>query len=170
MPKLIVLFYGAESPASSLAEAAAHGAGHVRFTEVELLAGGAHEAGTGKGYPRLSSAASLADYAGILIACPAAGEIPGDLDRLLTELARSPDRTFLNTVFGVSGGDNTVLLGRVARLGGIIVAEPRGAIDPEARARVLGERVAKVVSWVRHSLGHEGHDGDAHGHGHGHSH
>ena len=166
MPKLIVLFYGAESPASSVAEAAAHGAGHVRFTEVDLRAGGSHEAGTGKDYPRLSSAASLADYAGILIACPAAGEIPDDLDRLLAELERSPAGTFLNTVFGVSGGDNTVLLGRVARLGGIIVSEPRGSIDPEARARALGDRVAKVVSWVRHSLGHEGHDNHAHGHSH----
>lgn len=166
MPKLIVLFYGAESPASSLAEAAAHGAGHIRFTEVDLRAGGSHEAGTGKGYPRLSSPAALADYAGILIACPAAGEIPDDLDRLLADLERSPDRTFLNTVFGVSGGDSTVLLGRLARLGGIIVTEPRGSNDPEARARALGERVAKVVSWVRHSLGHEGHDGHAHGHSH----
>ena len=166
MPKLIVLFYGAESPASSLAEAAAHGAGHVRFTEVDLRAGGAHEAGTEKRYPRLSSASSLADYAGVLIACPVAGEIPDDLDRLLAELERLPDRTFLNTVFGVSGGENTVLLGRVARLGGIIVAEPRGAADPEARARALGERVAKVVSWVRHSLGHEGEGAHAHGHSH----
>jgi hypothetical protein len=166
MPKLIVLFYGAETPASSLAEAAAHGAGHVRFTEVDLRAGGAHEAGTGKGYPRLSSSSALTDYAGILIACPAVGEIPDDLDRLLAELECSPDRTFLNTVFGVSGGDNTVLLGRVARLGGIVVAEPRGLSDPEARARTLGERVAKVVSWVRHSLGHEGDHGHAHGHTH----
>ena len=88
MPKLIVLFYGAESPASSVAEAAAHGAGHVRFTEVDLRAGGSHEAGTGKDYPRLSSAASLADYAGILIACPAAGEnswpVRSDTRRTLT--------------------------------------------------------------------------------------
>lgn len=166
MPKLIVLFYGAESPAASLAEAAAHGAAHVRFTEVDLRAGGAHDAGTGKGYPRLSSPAVLADYAGILIACPAAGEIPADLDRLLAEVERLPDRTFLNTVFGVSGGDNTVLLGRIERLGGIIVAEPRSPIDPEGRARALGERVAKVVSWVRHALGHEAHEGHSHGHTH----
>lgn len=166
MPKLIVLFYGAESPASSLAEAAAHGAGDVRFSEVDVRAGGAHEAGTGKRHPQLASAASLGDYAGVVIACPSAGEIPTDLDELLDELERMPNRTFLNTVFGISGGENTVLLGRVARLGGIIVAEPRASADPEARAKALGERVAKVASWVRHSLGHE----QAHGHGHEHGH
>jgi hypothetical protein len=57
-------------------------------------------------------------------------------------------------VFGVLGGENTVLLGRVARLGGIIVSEPRGVDDPEARAKGTGKRAARVVEWVRHSLSH----------------
>jgi hypothetical protein len=39
MPKLIVLFCGAESPAVALAEAAADGAKRVRVTEVDLCAG-----------------------------------------------------------------------------------------------------------------------------------
>jgi hypothetical protein len=162
MPKLIVLFYGAESPASSLAESAAHGAGHVRFTEVDLRAGAPHQAATGKRYQLLESPSAIADYAAVIVVCPAAGAIPDELDRLLAELERMPDRAFQNTLFGVVGGDNTLLLGRVSRLGGIIVSEPRGPADPEARARALGQRVAKVAGWVLHSLAHEEHAGHRH--------
>ncbi len=155
MPKLLVLFYGAESPAATLAESAAHGARHVRFTEVDVRAGGAHEANTGQRYRQLASADQVGEYAGVVLACPTVGDVPADLDQLLTDLERTPGDSFANTVFGVAGGENTVLLGRVSRLGGIIVSEPRGASDPEARARMLGQRVAKVSEWVRHSLSHE---------------
>jgi hypothetical protein len=164
MPKVIVLFYGAESPASSLAESAAHGAGHVRFTEVDIRSGGPHEADTRHARKRLGGVEDLADYAGVIIASPAAGEIPAELDRLLAEAEVLPPATFTNVVFGVAGGENTVLLGRVARLGGIIVSEPRGKTDPEATARALGQRVAKVVDWVRHAMGHEAGAGVGHTH------
>ncbi len=166
MAKLIVLFYGAEGPAATLAELAAHGAGHVRFAEVDLRAGAAHQATTGRRHPQLASHQDVATYAGVIIACPAAGDIPVELDRLLADLEQMPGQAFANTVFGVVGGDNTVLLGRVARLGGIIVSEPRGAADPEARAKGLGQRVAKVTDWVRHALGHEAADGGHTGHHH----
>ena len=73
-----------------------------------------------------------------------------------------PVGVFTNTVFAVLGGDNTTLLGSVARLGGIIVTEPLGVDDPESRARATGKRVAKVVEWVRHAQSHE--------HAHAHSH
>jgi hypothetical protein len=113
----------------------------------------------------LESAEQLKAYDGIVIAAPAAGEVPSDLDAMLDTLERHESNdVFANTVFAVVGGENTVLLGRVSRLGGIIVSEPPGMDDPEARARGTGKRAAKVVEWVRHALSHE------HGHEHGHSH
>lgn len=163
MPKLIVLVYGAESPAATLGELALEGATSVRFTEVDLCAGSAHEPTTGRRYKVLETPERIRDYAGVLIAAPSVGEVPSELDALITTLERLDDRdAFANTVFAVLGGENTVLLGRVARLGGIIVTEPRGIDDPEARARATGKRVAKVVEWVRHALSHE--------HSHSHSH
>ena len=158
MPKLLVLFYGAESPASTLAEAAADGSAAVRFTEVDLRAGTAHDPATDRRYKVLESSERIADYDGVVFSAPAAGEIPSELDALLQALEqREPHDAFANTVFAVLGGDNTVLLGRVSRLGGIIVSEPRGMPDPEARAQATGKRVAKVVEWVRHSLSHHHH-------------
>jgi hypothetical protein len=165
MPKVLVLFYGVESPASALAEAAADGATSVRFTEVDLRAGNTHRAETGRRIKVLESADQLGNYHGIVVSAPAAGDVPSELDALLDTLERQETaETFSNTVFAVLGGENTVLLGRVSRLGGIIVTEPRAVDDPEAHARGTGKRVAKVVEWVRHALSHE------HGHTHTHSH
>jgi hypothetical protein len=165
MPKLLVLFYGAESPASTLAETAADGATSVRFTEVDVRAGSARQPEAGRRFKVLDSAEQLRDYDGIIVSAPAAGDVPTELDALLDTLERHETHdAFANTVFAVLGGENTVLLGRVSRLGGIIVSEARGIDDPEARARGTGKRVAKVVEWVRHSLSHE------HGHSHSHPH
>lgn len=157
MPKVIVLFYGAETPAVALAEAASEGAKRVRFTEVDVRAGAGHPETTATRHKRLDSATRVRDYDGVILACPAAGEPPAELIRILDELEGESDAAFADTVFGVIGADNTVLLGRVARLGGIIVAEPQGGADPEERARRLGTRVATVVGWVRHALSHEHH-------------
>jgi hypothetical protein len=169
MPKLLVLFYGSESPASTLAEAASDGASSVRFTEVDVRAGSEHQPDVNRRFKTLDSAEQLREYDGIVIAAPAAGGVPAALDALLDTLERHETRdAFGNTVFAVVGGENTVLLGRVSRLGGIIVSEPRGVDDPEARARGTGKRAAKVVEWVRHALSHE--HGHTHAHGHSHSH
>lgn len=162
MPKVLVLYFGAEGPSASLADAAADGASAVRFTEVDVRSGEAHSQPTHARHARLHSPAALSDYAGIVIACEAAAEVPDGLNVLLRDLERTPSDTFANCVFGVVGGENTVLMGRVASLGGIIVGEPRGATDPEGRARQLGARVAKVVGWVAHALSHE--HGPAHHH------
>jgi hypothetical protein len=167
MPKLLVLFYGAESPASTLAEAAADGATKVRFTEVDVRAGSTRQPEAGRRFKVLDSADRLREYDGIIVSAPAAGEVPTELDALLDTLERHETHdAFANTVFAVLGGENTVLLGRVSRLGGIIVSEARGVDDPEARARGTGNRVAKVIEWVRHALSHE--HGDSHSHGHTH--
>lgn len=158
MPKLVVLFFGAENPASALAEAAAEGAAGERFSEVDVRAGSAHQQPAGRRHRVMESPGELLDYAGVMIAAPAAGDVPAELEALLGELEQggSPGG-FAHTVFAVVGGENTVLLGRVARLGGIIVTEPRGIEDPVARARATGKRVAKVVGWIRHALSHEHH-------------
>lgn len=163
MPKVLVLFFGAESPASTLAEAAAEGASSHRFMEVDIRAGAPHQAMTGRRHKVLDGPEALREYDGVVLSAPAAGELPSELDVLLDAAERqSSGETFANTVFAVVGGENTVLLGRVSRLGGIIVSEPRGSDDPEARARAAGARVGKVVGWVRHALSHE--------HPHHHSH
>lgn len=163
MPKLVVLYFGAESPAVALADAAAAGANSVRFTEVVVMSGEPHSQETTGRHRRLESPTMLAAYAGIVIACEAAAEIPDALDALLRDLDGTPAEAYANTVFGVAGGENTVLAGRVAALGGIVVGEPRGATDPVIRARQLGARVAKVMGWVAHALGHE-HDAEHHHH------
>jgi hypothetical protein len=162
MPKLVVVYYGAESPAAALADAAADGAKSVRFTEVDVRVADSHAQDTSRRHRLLESPAALTAYSAIVIACEAAAELPTPLQQLLGALERTPSETFVNTVFGVAGGENTVLTSRVAALGGIVVGEPRGASDPEARARQLGARVAKVAEWVAHALGHE------HGAGHHH--
>jgi hypothetical protein len=160
MPKVIVLFFGAESPAVTLAEAAADGAKEVRFSEVAVRSGGPHQATTARRHARLESAAHIRDFDGVILACPAAGDIPSELEALLGELERSAAGAFTNTVFGVAGGENTTLAAQVLRLGGILVSEATGVADPELRAKRLGARVATVVGWVRHALSHE------HGHQH----
>lgn len=175
MPKLIVLFYGVESPASTLAEAAADGAKSIRFTEIDVRAGSSHEPTTGRRYRLLDSPDRVRDYDGVVLSAPAAGEVPAELDALLVALeSAEPIGVFADTVFAVLGGENTTLLGRVARLGGIIVAEPMGLDDPEGRARATGRRVAKVIEWIRHARSHEHSHAHAHAdrsdHHHGHRH
>lgn len=160
MPKVIVLFFGAESPAVTLAEAAADGAKGIRFSEVAVRSGGSHQATTTRPHARLESAAQIREVDGVILACPAAGDIPSELSALLDELERSSAGALTNTVFGIVGGENTTLAARVLRLGGILVAEPTGVDDPQIRAKRLGARLATVVGWVRHALNHE------HGHQH----
>jgi hypothetical protein len=170
MPKVIVLFFGAESPGVTLAEAAAEGAKGVRFTEVDLRSGGPHQATTERRHKRLESPAQIREFDGVILACPAAGDIPSDLSALLDELERASLGALSNTVFGITGGENTGLAGHVMRLGGILVAEPSGAADPEVRGMRLGARVATVVGWVKHALSHEHAEhqhhelGERHGH------
>jgi hypothetical protein len=164
MPKLVVLFFGAESPAVTLAEAAMEGAKCVRFTEVDLRSGAAHEGTTTRRHKRLESSAQIRDYDGVILACPVACDVPADLGALLDQLERSPSDALANTVFGIIGAENTTLPRRVMRLGGLLVGDSTGGVDPETRALRLGERVATVVEWVRHALSHEHHATEHHHH------
>jgi hypothetical protein len=169
------LFCGAESPSAALAAAVADGARTIRFTEVDVRALGAHEMPTGMRAKRLESVDSLMAYDGIVIAGSSAGAVPEELSTLFDALeqrlehdaaGRATAGPFVDLVFGVVGEENTDLLGRVGRLGGIIIGEGAGE-DPVARAARLGARVAKVIGWVRHALGHEA---GAHEHHHEHGH
>jgi hypothetical protein len=171
MPKLIVLFHAGDGVAATLAENAAAGARGVRFSEVDLRVVGnatadAHQS-VGQRQRRLDASDQLRDYDGVIVACSASDGSPKELDRLLEDLGRAPANQFVNTVFALIGPEQTTLLARVARLGAIVVSASPGINDPEARATATGARVAKVVGWVRHALGHEQHD-QHHHHGHEH--
>jgi hypothetical protein len=151
VPKVIVLFFGAESSGAESAGAAADGAKAVRFTEVDVRAG----AEMATGHPSLTPTA-VAEYDGmILIAGP--GAVPPTLAQMLAELERAGSSE--NMVVGVAG-ENTLVLEAVARLGGIIVTAES--------AKRVGERVAKVAAWVRHGLGHETEHRHEHVHHEGH--
>jgi hypothetical protein len=154
MTRVLVLFAGAESPSATLAEFAADAAKSVRFTEVDVRAAAPHQATTGVRHKTLDASTAVRDYHGVIVV-GGAGEIPAALETRLDEWEKTEAGAFANTVFALISYENTSLLERVARLGGIIVTAPRGATDPELRARQLGERMARVVSWVRHSLSHE---------------
>lgn len=145
MPKLIVLFQSEDKAAASLAENAAAGAKGVRFTEVEI-----RSVGSGDGHKVLESPSNLRDYDGVLFV-HSGDELPEEAHAQLAELASGGQLP--NTVFGLTGM-NANALQSVARTGGIIVSEQAGS-DAADRAHKLGARMAKVVGWVRHALGHE---------------
>ena len=145
MPKLIVLFDGRDEAAAMVAKSAAGGASEVRFAEVDVRAvGGSDE------HKVLAGASQLGSYDGVLLAL-SDSELPSEVAALLGELASGGQLP--NKVFGLTGSCANALQ-RVARVGGIIVSEPVGA-DATERARKLGARMAKVIGWVHHALGHE---------------
>jgi NADPH-dependent FMN reductase len=166
MPKVIVLFFGAERAAVTLAEAAAEGATGVRFTEVEVRSGAQHQPTTTQRHKRLESSSRLRDFDGIVLVSPSVGGVPSELTMMLDELERSSMAGFANTVFGITGGEDTALAGHVMRLGGIVVAALARTADPEVRARRLGARVATLAGWVRHALDHEHEHHEHHEHRH----
>jgi hypothetical protein len=146
VPKLIVLFHGEERAAGALAEHAAAGARSIRFTEVDVRALGP-SAGERK---VIESTEQLRDYDGVLLV-NADGSPSSSVRTLMAEMASADQLP--NMVFGVIGG-GSVALDAVAKVGGIIVSELRGA-NANERAERLGARMAKVIGWVRHVLKHE---------------
>lgn len=183
MPKLVVLYSGADRTTAALAAAVADGARTIRFTEVDVRVLGAHEptagAGTGSRVKPLESVETLGVYDGVVIVTGAnsdSRELSTLFDTLQARVQHAAEHhgspgPFADIVFAVTGGDSVdSLLARVGRLGAISVGAGATA-DPEARARHLGARTAKVIGWVRHALGHEADAHHHHEHGqHGHSH
>lgn len=162
MPKVIVLISGAERRVAVLADAVAHGAAHVRYTEVDVRAISSASGANGQ-TRELGRDEQLRDYDGVVFSISS----PPDADTALNDFLDAAERdalsgAFLNSVFAIIGSDDPVSVARVARLGGIVVTVPHTSSDPLQHARMLGERVATVVEWVRHARSHE------HGHSHHH--
>ncbi len=169
MPRVIILVPSAHRTAHALAETVADGAARVRFTEVEVRAvssATSSAAATDWRRPRdLEGIHVLCESDAIVVTTSAAPDDDPELRGILAEAERDlPQHAFANTVLAVIGANEPEWLPLIARLGGIIVAVPRGSNDPDARAAALGDRVATVVEWVRHARSHE------HGHSHQHSH
>ena len=157
MPKVLALFFGADNSGGAVAEAAAEGAKGIRFAEVDVRAAGSGESK----HKRVASAHAVSHYDGVVLIAGDSDMSP-ELATLLDELQREP--RVANIVFGLSGF-TPELVGRVARLGGILVGVPHGTgpgNDARGDAVALGARVAKVCGWVRHALGHEAEHSHAH--------
>jgi hypothetical protein len=178
MPKLLVLYdgrcdggehdteSGVEQPSASLAENVAAAAKAVRFTEVDVRAVAADGSTTGTRHKVLESPEAANRYDGVVLVGADAGS-QSAIESLLDAWRLTAPSTFANTVFGAIGFENPLVYERVARLGGIIVGEPRdgthGTAARQARAEALGRRVAKVAEWISHALSHE-HGNDHHAH------
>jgi hypothetical protein len=141
VPKVIVLFSGGDEGSRKLADAAADGARSIRFMEVDVRAFGA---------------VAVIGYDGVVIAGGATSEPV--VDAVLHDVAHSG----ANVVVGVVA--DGPLPSRAQRMDAIFVTS--GEKDPADRAGAIGERVAKVVAWVRHGLGHEAEGHHQHGHHH----
>ena len=161
MPKVIVLFFGADSATIALADGAAEGAQGVRFTELEIRSGSAEQSTISRRHRQLESASRIREFDGVILACPSDGGIPADLGTLFDELERS-SQPVTNTVFGIVGGESTLMASRILRIGGILVGVPPHGSDA-APGSGLGARVATVAAWVRHALSHE-HQHESHTH------
>lgn len=189
MPRLLVAFCSRTGATAQVADALAHGAEHVRFTEVDvrLLADAAPRAVIGgvpawaaarealaARYPELSMP-DVAAYDGIILAATSRdGQVPGELTNFLDAIDRQlgADKLADKVMAALLGGPaehartaNNAALVRLAQSGGIIVPSAFQAGDESATlaaARRLGKRVARLVGWTTHGLGHE--QGHAHHH------
>lgn len=160
MAKVLVLMFGDAASAATLADAVVAGAKSVRFTETTVRAHG-----QAVGRTRALEDDDLAAADGVVLLV---GQDGGDAFASFANRVASM-AALRNTVFGVASGEHAAV-GRLVAAGGIVISAP-GA-DPEATARALGERVARVAGWVRHALGHEAEHahGHSHAHDHGHAH
>ena len=142
MPKVLVLVAGDSDSSKSIAQSVREGAVAVRFTEVDIRPTESYDA------------ADLRDYDGIVVVGSGRNVSPA-----FATLIASGDVTdanaFTNTVMASAGFDDGAILDRLASLGGIIVAERPSGLAADARAKLIGARVAKVAEWVRHALSHE---------------
>jgi hypothetical protein len=154
MPKVLVLFDSGDQRAERLAELAAEGAKNVRFTEVDVRVVGDGVPADDARRKRLESDDAVDQYDGVVVV-GSDREPSAAINALLAGRSRSANGEFVDRVFAtVSDADTSQ---RVSGLGGIVVGMRAGSADLETTARKTGERVAKVVGWVRHALSHEHH-------------
>jgi hypothetical protein len=105
-------------------------------------------------------AADVSGYDGVVIVADGASDAA--VDGALHDVAHAGS----NAVVGVVA--EGALPARTQRMDVIIVSSREK--EPEARARAIGLRTAKVAAWVRHGLGHEAEGGHSHAHAHDHHH
>ena len=165
MPKVLVLFDSADLHAARLADLAAEGAKRVKFTEVDVRVVGG-QTSDGSNRRRLESG-DVGQYDGVVIA-GSDRDISDSIEAVLSKAGHSHGE-FVDRVFAAVG-EGTTIGKRLTELGGIVVGARAGSADAEQSARKTGERVAKVVEWVRHSLSHEHGHGNREHSGHHHSH
>jgi hypothetical protein len=164
MPKVMVLFYGDEGDASIL-DAVVAGAKSVRFTEVEIRAGGDGSDAAVAKHKRVDPARPTGEADGVVIVANGVGSSGAGVAQTIDHLTHS--ERIRDLVLGVAADASVV--DRVARTGGIVIVNRASHSQPNAsdEARALGVRVAKVAGWVRHGLGHEAEQ--QHGHSHAHN-
>jgi len=173
MPKLYILFDGADRPSATQLDALARGAKSVRFTEVEIRRNPpVTDAPASEAVDKESLEPEIAKYRVLdsiekLTESDALVAIVGErgVRPLAETLARAGALTdVVGAVVASTGPAEHVareLASAMVGRGMILIS---GSDDPET----VGARAAKVAGWVRHAKGHE--HGDGHGHGHGHRH
>jgi len=143
MPKVLVLVANDSDSSKSIAQSVREGAAAVRFTEVDIRAAESYY-----------DAADLREYDGIVVV-GSGREVSPAFATLFASGDLTDGNAFANTVMASAGFDDGVFLERLASFGGIIVADRPSELTPDARAKLVGTRVAKVAEWVRHALSHE---------------
>ena len=169
MPKLLVLFEGADEDVVKVAAAIQKGARSVRFAECDIrrIAAETDDGGAAR-IRALDGPATLAEYDAIALGGPAGGtpllaallDDAGELG-LTGRLANK-----LGAVFPVEPPDLVgdrhplwPLLAPMARYGMILVppgyAGPSGGSEDHASAaRRLGKRLVDIAAWITHARSH----------------
>ncbi len=142
MPKVLILVAGDGDSSKSIARSVREGAAAVRFTEVDIRAAESFDAADLPGYDGIVVVGSGRDASPAFATLIASGDL-------------TDGNAFANTVMASAGFDDGAILERLASFGGIIVAERPSELRADARAKLVGTRVAKVAEWVRHALSHE---------------
>lgn len=169
MPKLLVLFEGADEGVLRVAAAIQEGARSVRFAECDIrrIAGGTDEGPVAR-IRALDGVLALAEYDAIALGGPAGGtpqlaavlEDAGELG-LKGRLANKLGAVFPMEPPHATGGEHPLwpLLAPMARYGMILVppgyAGPGG--EPEnldSAARRLGKRLIDIAAWITHARSH----------------
>jgi hypothetical protein len=159
VPKLLVLIDATETESQALSAAVVEGANAVRFTETDV-----RSVVAGVGLRNVTSVHELSGYDAIIVAAPAS--VSAELSAFVAGLGAIPAPA--NLVIGLAS-ESAALTASAARIGAILMTERQVGAEG---ARTLGRRVAKLIAWVRHGLGHEAESAtDVHSHGgHGHAH
>jgi hypothetical protein len=176
VPKILIIYPVDEPQADGVADALAAGARGKRFMEVTVRSAGT--AATSR-HRAVDVATDIPAHDGLILV---GATTPGGRDamRAVLDALGAAAVSLEEKVVAVGGsaagqpldGAAAELVRQAWSLGAIVVSPAvsasRDGADDQQRA--LGQRVARVVGWVTHGLGHETGAGHSHGHAHGPSH